>query len=197
MAGKPQPVIEAPFSGNALKATIVSEVAPAARLELLIGANYRTMHALTAPYAVAGVCMDSRNSAGTRWHYAQRINWGALSMRGRFFVGLDPAPGNGEAAPISTFSSSSGNTTNDEIEIPIGVDGGATYPPGPLPAYPKSSLEYVASPTEVMDRSYELNGLDVLGVAPSGTAPYTEGFEAENCHGASGVLSFVADVSVL
>jgi hypothetical protein len=191
--GAPQTVIESPWHGNALAVPWVNEVAPPAGVSLLVAIKNHMMHAITAPYAVTGLSFQSGNAAGTRWHYAQRLNLGARAMRGWFCLGLVPTQGSAEPAAIVTDSSSA---TGGVITIPVGVEGSVTYPPGPIPAYPKSGED---DGTSAADRMYEVFKTDALGVTVSGATdtPYTEGFEATNTHGAGGVLQFVADVSGL
>jgi hypothetical protein len=197
--GAPQTVIEAPLHGDVLTVPWVNEVAPPAGVSLLVAIKNHMMHAITAPYAVTGLSFESGNAAGTRWHYAQRINLGARAMRGWFCLGIVPTQGSAEPAAIVTYSSSSGSAAADAITIPVGVEGSSTYPPGPIPAYPKSGEDDNTAPAATMDRMYEVFNTDALGVSVSGAkdTPYTEGFEVTNTHGAGGVLQFVADVSVL
>jgi len=194
----PQPVIVAPFGGDALAASILDEVAPAASLELLVGANQHVLHALTAPYVVTALTFEAANTAGTRWHYAQRLNLGARALRGWFCLGVVPSTG-GNPTAVSAFSSSSGSSASDEVTVEWEQEGSALYPPGPIPLQAKSSTEDEASPSAAMDRLFELFVTDAEGGSVSGATdePYCEAFEVANTHGVGGVLQVVADVSGL
>lgn len=192
----PQPPIVAPFKGT-LSDTFASAVAPAASVDLLVSIAQHVAHGWSAPYAVCGLSCDPDIATVGNWHFAQRINVGALALRAAFFAGLDSGT---EAEPpaISAFSSSSGATAADEITVSHEAAGALVYPPGIIAVWPLGGETIETAPSAAMDRPFELYGTAVPSGTPDLSLPYCEGFDVgAGAHGMGGRVTVVADLGAL